>query len=466
MNTQQHPVTSFAEFVAGVTDDLIPASTRTRAARVIADTLGVMLRGSVTADASVMIAQPHPEGASSIIAPGFPRTDAREAMLLNALSTCTAELDEGARPTGHPAMHLLPPLLATAQRDEVSGRGFLTSFIVGYEAQGRLQRAARLRPNVHCHGNLGNVGVAAGLAWMRGASATQIAAAMQAAAAFASATSYSLPYSGATVHSAGPAISGMVASTMDRLVSAGYTANPESIEEVFGTLLGDGFAAEELDASLGEQWAVDTGYVKFHATCGHAHPVVEALIDATRGLGPSASRLPWLLDTGFDPDSIERVIVWVSPRAAELDARPPLETPLAGRFSIPFVTATTLAHGRADIEAFERAALDDPRICALANRVEMRVDPLYATVFPSRHLGRVEIQTADGRILVGNCENPYGNAEHPASDEHVRQKFEQLVGEALTPELAPALWARLCGIDSEPRVRDLFRGFEHVSHTI
>ena len=120
MNEQQ-PATSLAEFVAGVTDNLIPASTRARAARVVADTLGVMLRGSVTADASRMIAGPHPEGASSIVAPGFPVTDAREAMLLNALSTCTAELDEGARPTGHPAMHVLPPLLAAAQRDQLSG---------------------------------------------------------------------------------------------------------------------------------------------------------------------------------------------------------------------------------------------------------------------------------------------------------------------------------------------------------
>lgn len=466
MNEQQQPVTSFAEFVAGLTDGLVPASTRIRAARVVADTLGVMLRGSVTADASRMIAGPHPEGASSIIAPGFPVTDAREATLLNALSTCTAELDEGARPTGHPAMHVLPPLLAAAQRDNVSGARFLTAFIVGYEAQGRLQRAARLRPNVHCHGNLGNVGVAAGLAWMRGASAPQIADAMQAAAAFASATSYSLPYSGATVHSAGPAIAGMVASTVDRLVAAGYTANPGSIEEVFGSLLGEGFAAEELSSALGKQWAVDTGYVKFHATCGHAHPVVEALIDATRQVNAAPNTLPWLLDASFDPDSIARVVVWVSSRAIELDARPPLATPLAGRFSIPFVAATTLAHGRADIAAFERRALEDPRICALANRVEMRVDPNYAAVFPSRHLGRVEIHTADGSILAGSCENPYGNAEHPASDEHVRQKFEQLVGEALTPEVGPALWARLCEIDSEPNIRDLFRGFAHISHTI
>lgn len=465
MNEQQ-PATSLAEFVAGVTDNLIPASTRARAARVVADTLGVMLRGSVTADASRMIAGPHPEGASSIVAPGFPVTDAREAMLLNALSTCTAELDEGARPTGHPAMHVLPPLLAAAQRDQLSGTRFLTAFIVGYEAQARLQRAARLRTSVHCHGNLGNVGVAAGLAWMRGAAASQIAAAMQAAAAFASATSYSLPYSGATVHSAGPAITGMVASTVDRLVAAGYTANPGSVEEVFGSLLGDGFAADELDSSLGEHWAVETGYVKFHATCGHAHPIVEALIDATRRASAAPGALPWLLDTRFDPDSIARVVVWVSSRAVELDARPPLATSLAGRFSIPFVTATTLAHGRADIAAFERAALEDPRICALANRVEMRVDPNYAAVFPSRHLGRVEIHTVDGRILVGNCENPYGNAENPASNEHVKQKFEQLVGEVLEAETATALWARICGIDSEPNIRHLFRGFEHISRTI
>lgn len=195
------------------------------------------------------------------------------------------------------------------------------------------------------------------------------------------------------------------------------------------------------------------------ASAGFAHERASAREPALVGQADGARDLAGELARAYDPDGIESVVVWVSERAADLIARPPLPSPLAGRFSIPFVTATTLAHGRADIPAFERAALEDPRICALADRVELRVDPEYGEVFPRLHRGRVEIRTADGRVLAGSCENPYGNAEHPASEEHVRLKFEQLVGEALSPEAAGELWTRIRGIDHLDRIGDLFDGF-------
>lgn len=445
-------VQELARFIAAVGDDDIPAATRRRAAFVMADTIAVMLRGSVTEAAAGLISGARAIGLATVVAPLFPRVDVEEATLLNAVSACSTELDEGTRPTGHPAMHILPPVLAKAQAESVSGRRFLTAFVLGYEVQARIQRSARLRAPIHCHGNYGHVGVAAALSWLRGADAHATAAAMNGAAAFASATSYSLPYAGATIHSAAPAMSGLTALTVDRLITAGFSAFDGSVAEVFGSILGERFEAEPLTDDLGSAWAVNDGYVKFHSTCGHVHPVIEALIDAVKETA-SPARARWELGACIDPGTVERVIVRVSARASELNALPKELTPLAARFSIPFCVATALVHGSASAAAFERSALDDPGIRQLAERVAVQADQGFDAVFPGIHRARVELHLTNGLVLTGACENPYGNPQNRASDDDIMVKFKSLIREA-APELdAIGLWTTMMHCDDRVSMR-------------
>jgi 2-methylcitrate dehydratase PrpD len=440
-------VEELALFVSGMRDDDIPAPTRLRAAHVIADTLGVMLRGSATEDASRLISQKNSAGACTVVSQLFPEVGIDEAVLLNAVSTCSTELDEGTRPTGHPAMHILPAVLAAAQAARLTGEAFLTAFVVGYEVQARLQMAAHLRAPVHCHGNYGHVGAAAALSRLRGADGQDTATAMNGAAGFASATSYSLPYAGASMHSAAPAMSGITALIVDRLVRAGFSAFRGSVREVFGSILGDCIDAAPLVDDLGKGWAVDQGYVKFHSTCGHVHPVIESLADALRKPG-GATGFPWHLGDRIEPETIQSVTVRVGVRASELDGLPEVMTPLAARFSIPFSVATAIAHGAADASAFEGDALTDPGIRALAERVHIRSDAAFDGVFPALHRARVEIRFRDGRVARGSCENPYGNPQNRASDKHVRAKFDALVGEVMSPDDAASLWQAAIEVDA------------------
>ncbi|WP_283136370.1 MmgE/PrpD family protein [Rhizohabitans arisaemae] len=441
---------SLAEFVAGVRGEDIPASTRRRAARVVADTFGVGIRGSRTLPARRLIAAHGTEGAARLLAPGFPTASYQEAALLNAIFICSTELDEGARPTGHPAMHVLPPLLALAQAEGMSGYDFLTAFILGYEVQGRLQRAVRLRDRVHCHGNLGHAAVAAGLARLLGRPAPIVLTAMNGAAGVASATSYGSPYSGADMHSATPTLSGSAGFLALRLADAGFTSNGEAVPEVFGRLLGSSVDDDELTRDLGEKWAVDAGYVKFHSTCGHVHPVLDALVEAFGNDGT-----PWRMASAPDPESIEAVTVTVSARAAELGHLPPPGSALSARFSIRYATAALLAHGHAGVDAFEPDALADPRIRALASRVAIVADPALDELFPDIHRAGAEVRFRDGRIVTGWCDNPYGNDKNPASDHHIRRKFLQLAGAALPTGDAERLWDTLLDCDRLPDVRRL-----------
>ncbi|HEY8531740.1 MAG TPA: hypothetical protein VIL08_05785, partial [Limnochorda sp.] len=80
--------------LAGWADPRALASgTVERATWVVMDTVGVILRGALEA----------------------PAATPRRAALANATAGTFLELDEGQRPTGHPAIHVLPAALAQAQ---------------------------------------------------------------------------------------------------------------------------------------------------------------------------------------------------------------------------------------------------------------------------------------------------------------------------------------------------------------
>lgn len=404
----------FAEFATAGAD--VPPSVLQRAALLIADTLGIGIRGSAI-PTSVALRAMAAAGPAEILAAPPGTAGVEDAVLCNAVAICSMELDEGVRPTGHPALHVLPPVLAAAQADDRSGAEFLRAFVLGYEAQARLQRAAVLRPPVHCHGTYGHVGAAVGLAVLRGWDARRTVAVVNAAAASASATSYSLPYAGATVHVAAPALSGAAALRASRLVQAGLTAWEGSVEEVYGGILGTSIAAEPLRAGLGTRWAVEDAYVKFHGTCGHAHSALDALIDAFGGGG-----LPGTLAAPVTLADIDEIIAEIPGRACELSATD-VTTDLGARFSVPLSIAAFLRHGDTSPDAFSPAALADPDVWRLARRIRLVPRPDFDRDFLHHHRARVLVRLRDGSTVRGVCDNPYGNAMNPAAVEHVEQKF-------------------------------------------
>lgn len=445
-------IRELSEFLSELRWEDVPEEVRSRACQVVADTLAVTLAGAELELPTALRSTDEATGESVLLAPGLPRTSAQQAAFLNAVAACSAELDEGIRPTGHPAIHVMPVALAQAQALDLAGTDFLLALVVGYEVQARLQRAVRLRSNVHCHGNFGDLGAVAALKRLRGARAGEFASALNGAANFASATSYSLPYAGATVHSGAPAVSGSVAFLVDRLTAVGYTGYDDSVGEVFGEILGTEFDPAPLTERLGDEFMIGQGYVKFHSACGHAHPVLDALVEA---FGPASS--PWTI-APIDPDEVRRVEVTVSERAGELHRVPDAERDvhslaMAARFSIPFSTALFLAYGEAGVAAYSAPRITDPRVRALAGRVELRADPQLDALFPDIHRAAVTVEFVDGRRVSGECGNPYGNAMNPAAEQHVRQKFGELVGGSARRDDAAALWDGVMDLASLERIR-------------
>jgi 2-methylcitrate dehydratase PrpD len=112
--------------------------------RVVADTVGVVLGGAKRPEIEAYtrgdgaLFRPIADGEARLLVTGFPGADPVSAAFVNATAGTFLELDEGYRPTGHPAMHVVPAALAGAQVLHATGKEFLAAILGGYEVTARL----------------------------------------------------------------------------------------------------------------------------------------------------------------------------------------------------------------------------------------------------------------------------------------------------------------------------------------
>lgn len=439
---------SLAEFVATTAFEQIPEDVRRRAGWIVADTLAVSLYGSKEPEVERLyarIAEEDDPGKAVVMRRGLPRLNARSAAFLNAVAACFLELDEGMRPTGHPALHVLPAALAAAQQRSLTGREFLTGFILGYEVQARLQRACQLRSVVHPHGNFGHVGAIAALGKLSGWTEEYLYQGMISASGLVMATSWQPCLVGATVRNAFPGLSVQTAFTVSDLVECGFTGYDGALAETFGEILGSGFDVEELTRDLGSRYLMVENYFKFHAACALTHPVLDAVGDALGVTYTPGAYPPWKATNLPTPEDISRVRVWILERSQRLNVahRP---NSLSAKFSIPFVVAAFLVRGSADPDSFGSEALRDPGIAALSKRVEVVSELAWSAEWPYQHPARVEVELTDGRLLTGVCANPYGSAGYGPSEEDLRAKFDFLTDGMVSTRTRDLLWTSATSI--------------------
>ena len=102
---------------------------------------------------------------------------------------------------------------------------------------------------------------------------------------------------------------------------------------------------------------------------------------------------------------------------------------LGAKFSIPYTLAARLVLGQwgdCGVEAFREPALSDPRVRALARRVEVVEDPALTALTPRARPARVEVRLADGRVLVRQVDQPFGEFDRPYPESALREKFVAL----------------------------------------
>jgi 2-methylcitrate dehydratase PrpD len=430
-----------ARLIAETPAEAIPQAVREHGALVLLDTLGVTLAGAEQPEVQRLRAQLVATGGrgATVYARGAPTTDPRTAALLNGIAARSIELCEGHRFVScQGGAQILPTVLALAEQHGRGGRAALAALILGYEAAVRIGAAAKPRRLAHQNGQWALLGAVAAGARLHGLAAAQVSRALRCAAVLVLTPSYTNAVAGATALNVAGGMSGFAGVLGPELALAGFDAQPDAIEEAFAELVGDSFDATRIDDGLGERWLMTETQFRLRACCTPIFAALDALEEVLAELRPA-------------PEQVARVeaVTWAF-GAAMRDPNP--RNAFAARYSFPHAAAVTIAHGHAGYRGFTSAALHDPTIAALRQRISIREEPAFTARAPRLKPARVTVTLADGRQATRTVESARGDHQRPFGRDDLRAKFRELAALALRPAGVARLEALVGAIE---RVADL-----------
>ncbi|WP_282351734.1 MmgE/PrpD family protein [Haloferax volcanii] len=420
---------ALASFVSDLDRTDLPASVVERASLVVADTIGAVLGGASDPAVAALARRWADEngGESTVMGTAGERTTAYRAAFVNAAAGSVLELDEGHRfAAGHPAIHVLPALLADGESAYRSGDEFLTAFVAGYEAAVRAaETVVPLADGLHPHGVWGGVGTAAAVARLRGLDAETTLDAMRITANYAQHTRFEAATEGATVRNGYVGMSNLSGLLAVDQAESGFTGLDDGVARHLEPVAADGPDRSALADGLGERWEIERGYFKVHAACRYTHAALDAVALLVE-------------ETGVGAADIDAVTVETYPAAAAL-SEPAPQNALQAKFSVPFAVASALTTGETGKEAFTDEALTKTAL-GFARRVDVVATEEFAARAPDERGARVTVETADGERYAREVRAARGGEHDPVTESELRAKFDRLVAPVIGDGGVDDLW--------------------------
>jgi 2-methylcitrate dehydratase PrpD len=439
-----HPERQLADFAAGLRFADVPAAVLRRTEDLFLDWAGSTLAGKgarpVEALARFMASQGPADGPSEVLIQRR-RSSPLIAATINAAASHFAEQDDVHNGSVfHPAAVVFPPALAVAQALRRSGAELLVASVVGYEVGIRVgEFLGRSHYKVfHTTGTVGTLAAAAAVGSLLRLNADQMLHALGSAGT-QSAGLWEFLRDGAdskqlhTAHAAGAGL------TAAHLAAEGFTGAQRILTGATGLAVGMSSDADpaRLTDRLGTRWATAETSFKFHAACRHTHPAADALQRVLREHRLAAA-------------DVAKVTAQVHQGA--IDVLGPVVKPQTvhqSKFSMGTVLAMVALHGRAGMAEFD-AHYADPAARAFCDRVQMTLDAEVDAAYPARWIGKVLVDTTDGRRLAGRVDEPKGDPGNTLSRAELEEKAIRLAlyrGGATEPEMR-ALIATAWGLAS------------------
>jgi 2-methylcitrate dehydratase PrpD len=442
------PLTSlYASFLGSMTTRDAPPAAREVARLGFTDSLGVLLAGRgepVIATLRAALAADGDGGAVPALL-GAARASASAAALLDATAAHALDYDDFAF-SNHPSAVIVPAVLAVAAQSGADGRRMVAAYVAGYEVWSDLF----LREADHYYARgwhptavLGPVGAAAAASVAAGLDAERAMHAIAIAASYGGGVFENFGSMVKPLHGGRAAQSGVVAV---RLAAAGMTASPTALEGASGLMRAispNGRVDLETPPRLGETWhSAKRGLnLKRYPVVGAA----QRLADMAVGLHASGAPR--------DPAKVARIAVTISEKHLRVMPFGLPDSALQAKFSLPFIVACGLRHGRVGFAEVSDAGAADPAIRALAERVQVttstQADPDWPDAAPTDVL---VVEATDGsRFAAPPLARWRGHADNPMDATELRAKFFDCAGYAGVPsERAAALFATLQRLEELP----------------
>jgi 2-methylcitrate dehydratase PrpD len=402
-----------AEFAATLSYDAIPERVHEHCKNLFLDALACAVagnRGEETPQLAALASGLAQSRESSVIAGD--RLSLAGATLLNGyLVTAVTMCDVHRATMTHVTPEIVPPALAIAERDNLSGRDLLMAIAAGCEVATRIGIGTdyptfRAR-GWHGPGIFGPFGAAAAVGSLLDFDADTMARAFGLAGSQAAGTFAAWGTPTVKFHQCRGALSGLMAAL---LAQQDFVATREFLTAKDGGLYNayvNGGKPDAATADLGTRWELEQIALRLWPSATLIQGMNTALFDLVQ-------------KHQIDPAQVRQVRIGLGKAAFDMHGgfstyKAKFEALLSTHY-----TAAVILHDRAlTLAQFEPQRYDDPRLRAFAaDKVEVRADP---AVTGSQAI--VDVTMQDGATLSARCDHPLGALENPLSRAQVEQKF-------------------------------------------
>ena len=429
----------------------IAADVRLRARSHFIDTLGVMLAGAREHSVKALVAganecQTIGKSVRSVVS--AKPMSARDAALCNAVAGHAHDFDddEPHMIVGHPSIAVVAALLATAGHARVPFAAVLDAYAVGTETMLRLGSLVNPRhysAGWHCTASLGAFGAAAACAHVLSISPRDAANALNIAATFAGGLRENFGTDGKPLQVGVAAANGLWAC---ELALSGIRGADRAISGRQGFLaMNHGRDGVEALDGFGRPWGLESpGFnVKVYPCCSSTHTALDGLLEL-------------LAETALPAADIESIDVWMGEDVPGILIHDVPRMGLEGKFSMRYCMAYAALHREVGISAFTDAAVQEPRLQAMMERVCIHIDPtLPRAATGVTHCTRVQLTSRNGARVQRSHSAPFGSAERLCSKDQLQRKFLDCVAYGLDAQAALQIWAGIDAISERDPASDL-----------
>ena len=411
-----------AGFAASLQYDDLPERVRDHCKNLLLDTLACAVaghRGEETQQIAALASSLAQSNESSII--GGETASLAGATLLNGYLVTAVTMCDVHRPTlTHVTPEVMPPALAIAERDGLSGRDLLVALAAGCELTTRigigLDYPAFRAKGWHGPGVLGPFGAAAAVGRLRRFDTETMAKAFGLAGSQAAGTFAAWGTPTVKFHQCRGALSGLLAAL---LAEQKFLATREFLTAADGGLYNvyaNGGRPDAVTADLGKRWELEQIALRLWPSASSIQGMNTALFD--------------LIERHkIDPAKVKKVRIALSQPAFDLHGK---LAHYKGKFdaliSGHYTAAVILHDQELTLAQFEPARYDDAKMRrAAAEQTELRADPALGGV---EAVAEIEM---DGTTLKARCEHPRGSPENPLSRAQIEGKLRTYAEGVLSP---------------------------------
>jgi 2-methylcitrate dehydratase PrpD len=440
-----------ADVIANTRYEDLPVEAIDLAKPLILDSLGVAIAGSACSVGQITLAlgSETMDGDDATVFAADYTTSVSSAAYINGTLAHALDIDDTAAGTiAHPSSSIVPGLFALAQKYHLSGKAFLTSYILGLEVFYRIALASDGQmKGWHRSSLFGALATAAASARLLNLSSEQIQTAIGIATSLTGGVQVNFGTMTKAVQVGHASRSGVLSAL---LAKGGCTAHLNALGDSLGfgyTFYSGDYNANEIAADFGNPYSIlfPGIAVKIYPCCGLTHCPADIVLDLVTTHEISADQVEEV--TVHGEELLPQVLIHHRPA-----------TGYQGKYSLEYVVAAAIIDKQITFDTFTDGEVNRPELQAFLEKIKcvVRTDSEWDAIriHPWNHSADVTIRLIDGTTYSGDAACARGYPDLPLTSEEIVEKYQRFTAPVLRSSAIDALSEKILTLESQSDISE------------